>query len=80
MESFQTFGQMLGYLRERERLSQRELARAVGYSDAQISRLEKGQRTPDPTVVAARFVQALHLEGEPELAARLVAYALADAT
>jgi transcriptional regulator with XRE-family HTH domain len=38
-DSFQTFGDLLKYLRRRERLTQLELSIAVGYSEAQISRL-----------------------------------------
>jgi tetratricopeptide (TPR) repeat protein/transcriptional regulator with XRE-family HTH domain len=62
---------MLRVLRHRARLTQRELGLAVGYSEAQISRLEKGKRLPDPSVVAALFLPSLGLASEPELAARL---------
>jgi ATP/maltotriose-dependent transcriptional regulator MalT len=65
------FGVMLRVLRHRARLTQRELGLAVGYSEAQISRLEKGKRLPDPSVVAALFLPSLDLANEPELAARL---------
>src|SRR5215471_16386304 len=65
------FGEMLRVLRHRARLTQRELGLAVGYSEAQISRLEKGKRLPDPSVVAALFLPSLGLAHEPELAARL---------
>ena len=65
------FGGMLRVLRHRARLTQRELGLAVGYSEAQISRLEKGKRLPDPSVVAALFLPSLGLANEPELAARL---------
>src|SRR5215470_6761721 len=65
------FGGMLRVLRHRARLTQRELGLAVGYSEAQISRLEKGKRLPDPSVVAALFLPALGLANEPELAAKL---------
>src|SRR5215472_2946849 len=65
------FGGMLRVLRHRARLTQRELGLAVGYSEAQISRLEKGKRLPDPSVVAALFLPSLGLAKEPELAARL---------
>src|SRR5215469_18327981 len=65
------FGGMLRVLRHRARLTQRELGLAVGYSEAQISRLEKGKRLPDPSVVAALFLPSLGLADEPELAARL---------
>ena len=49
-----------------------ELGIQVGYSEAHISRLENEQRTPDPVIVATRFVPALMLDDEPEVAARLV--------
>ena len=39
LEQFQTFGDLLCYLRHRAGLTQRELSIAVGYSEAQISRL-----------------------------------------
>jgi len=65
------FGGMLRVLRHRARLTQRELGLAVGYSEAQISRLEKGKRLPDPSVVAALFLPSLGLANEPELASRL---------
>ena len=44
----------------------------VGYSEAQISRLEQNQRLPDLTALKALFIPALHLENEPELAARFL--------
>ena len=66
-QSLTTFGDLLKYLRRRTRLTQLELSIAVGYSEAQISRLEKNQRLPDLTAVKALFVPALHLENEPEL-------------
>jgi ATP/maltotriose-dependent transcriptional regulator MalT len=71
------FGQLLRLLRHRARLTQRELGAAVGYSEAQIRRLEQEGRLPDPAVVAAIFLPALRLGAEPELAARL--YELAAA-
>ena len=71
-DSFQTFGDLLRYLRRRERLTQLELSIMVGYSEAQMTRLEKNQRRPDPVAVKALFVPALHLENEPEWAARLL--------
>jgi ATP/maltotriose-dependent transcriptional regulator MalT/DNA-binding XRE family transcriptional regulator len=69
--SFTDFGTLLRVLRHRARLTQRQLGIAVGYSEAQISRLEQGRRRPDPAVVAALFLPALRLGSEPELAARL---------
>ena len=70
--SFATFGELLRYLRRRARLSQRELAIEVGYSEAYISRLEANQRPPDTSTLLALFVPALDLEDQPELAARLL--------
>ena len=69
--SFTEFGTLLRVLRRGARLTQRDLGIAVGYSEAQISRLEQGKRLPDPAVVAALFVPSLGLSGEPELASRL---------
>jgi len=74
---FATFGEMLRYLRRRARLQQRDLAIAVGYSEGQICRLEQNQRLPDLPTLAARFVPALALEDQPELAARLMQLAAA---
>src|SRR5512135_1939499 len=71
-DSFQTFGDLLKYLRRRERLTQLELSIMVGYSDAQITRLEKNQRRPDISALKALFIPALHLEHEAELTARLL--------
>ena len=75
--SFTDFGMLLRVLRHRARLTQRQLGIAVGYSEAQISRLEQGRRRPDPAVVAALFLPALRLAAEPELAARLHELAVA---
>jgi WD40 repeat protein/transcriptional regulator with XRE-family HTH domain len=71
-ESFVTFGELLKYLRRREQLTQLELSIVVGYSEGQISRLEQNQRLPDLTAVKALFIPALHLQDEPELAARFL--------
>ncbi len=72
LDKFTTFGDLLKYLRRRAGLTQRELSIAVGYSDAQISRLEQNQRLPDPSVIEARFVPALFLEREPQIVKRLM--------
>src|SRR5262245_64485259 len=77
LASFVTFGALLRYLRRRARLQQRDLAIAVGYSEGQICRLEQNQRLPDLPTLAARFVPALDLEDEPELAAQLLELAIA---
>jgi tetratricopeptide (TPR) repeat protein len=77
-ESLQSFPEGLKFLRKRSRLTQVELARAVGYSREQITHLESGRRKPDPTTIAALFIPALNLRDEPELASHLLG--LAEAT
>jgi len=72
LDSFVTFGDLLKYLRRRARLTQRELCIAVGYSEAQISRLEQNQRPPDIAALTALFIPALYVEDEPEVVARLM--------
>ena len=66
------FGSFLKYLRLRAGLGQRDLGIAVGYGEAQISRLEHNHRLPDLEMVRARFIPALELDDQPELAKRLV--------
>ncbi len=73
--SFSTFGDFLKFLRRRERLTQLELSIAIGYSEAQISRLEQNQRLPDLAAVKALFIPALQLEHEPEITTHLLALA-----
>lgn len=63
---------MLKYLRKRVRLTQEELARAVGYSRAHLARLEKNQRLPDLATVVALFIPALEIDDHPEWAQRLL--------
>lgn len=72
LDRFTTFGDLLKYLRRRAGLTQRELSIAVGYSDAQISRLEQNERLPDLATLTARFLPALYAEDQPEVAARLL--------
>ena len=67
LERFTTFGDLLKYLRRRAGLTQRELSIAVGYSDAQISRLESNERLPDLPTITARFLPVLILEDYPEV-------------
>jgi WD40 repeat protein len=74
---FTSFGDLLKFLRRRAGHTQRELSIAVGYSHAQISRLELGQRIPDLATIAARFVPALDLGKEPGVAERLLELAAA---
>jgi WD40 repeat protein len=72
LEKFSTFGDLLRFLRRRAGITQLELSIAVGYSDAQISRLEQNLRPPDIPTIEARFVSALGLEDEPKVVARLL--------
>lgn len=72
LEKFTTFGDLLRFLRRRVGITQMELSIAVGYSDAQISRLEQNLRLPDIPTIQARFISALELEYEPKAIARLL--------
>jgi WD40 repeat protein/transcriptional regulator with XRE-family HTH domain len=72
LEKFTTFGDLLRFLRRRVGITQLELSIAVGYSDAQISRLEQNLRPPDIPTIEARFVSALGLEEEPKAVQRLL--------
>jgi len=71
-EKFTNFGELLRFLRRKADLTQRELSIAVGYSESQISRLEKNERAPDEATLAARFVPALYIEDEPQWIKRLL--------
>lgn len=72
-----TFGELLRQLRRRVGLTQGELALIVGFSVAQISRLEKDERLPDVPMVIEKFLPALVLDEEPRLAQRLLELAAA---
>src|SRR4026207_1570793 len=72
LEKFTTFGDLLRYLRRTSGLTQLELSVQVGYSHAQISRLEQNLRLPDIPTIEARFVPALSLEHEPKTVSRLL--------
>jgi len=72
LERFTTFGDLLKYMRRCTGLTQRELSIAVGYSEAQISRLEQNERMPDIATIAARFLPVLQVPEHPELADRLL--------
>jgi predicted ATPase/transcriptional regulator with XRE-family HTH domain len=72
-----TFGDLLRQLRRRAGLTQGELATLVGFSVAQISRLEQNQRLPDLTVIAEQVAPALGLQAEPRLVHRLLELAAA---
>jgi TolB-like protein/DNA-binding XRE family transcriptional regulator len=67
-----TFGELLRYLRRRAGLTQTQLSIAVGYSDAQISRLEQNLRLPNLATVQARFLPALRLKHETAAVERLL--------
>ncbi len=71
-DQFSTFGDLVKHLRRQAHLTQMELAIAVGYSDAQISRIEKNQRTPDAATITALFVPALGIEQEAKWVTRLL--------
>lgn len=72
LERLNTFGELLRYLRRRAGLTQTELSIAVGYSDAQISRLEQNARLPNLATVQARFLPVLRLKSEPIARDRLL--------
>ncbi|MBL8095480.1 MAG: helix-turn-helix domain-containing protein, partial [Anaerolineales bacterium] len=76
----QSFGELLKHLRRRARLTQRELAQRVGYTEAHVCRLEKNERLPDVTTVAARIVPALDLDDSPTLVEQLLVLANAART
>jgi len=71
-DQFSTFGDLIKHLRRQARMTQMELAIAVGYSDAQISRIEKNQRTPDAATITALFVPALGIKKEAKWVTRLL--------
>jgi ATP/maltotriose-dependent transcriptional regulator MalT/DNA-binding XRE family transcriptional regulator len=68
----ENFGSLLKFLRKRAHLTQRDLAQAVGYTEAHICRLEKDERLPDLTTVAALFIPALDIKDDPAMMERLL--------
>lgn len=78
--AFKSFGSFLRFLRRRARLTQRELAIAVNYSEGHICHLERDRRPPDLTTLVALFVPALNLESSPEDVAQLLSLAAAAHT
>ena len=70
-----TFGRHLRLLRRRARITQAELGIAVGYSDAQICRLETGRRPPDLTTLVALFFPALQIDPASDDARHLLGLA-----
>src|SRR5450755_3133723 len=75
LDKLTTFGELLRYLRRRAGLTQTDLSIAVGYSDAQISRLEQNLRLPNLATVQARFLPALKLKNEAAATERLLGLA-----
>jgi TolB-like protein/Flp pilus assembly protein TadD/DNA-binding XRE family transcriptional regulator len=75
LDRISSFGELLRYLRRRAGLTQTELSIAVGYSDAQISRLEKNLRLPNIATIQARFLPVLRLKGEQAASDRLLSLA-----
>ena len=71
-DTFQTFGELLRYLRKRAHLSQRDLAAQVGYHFSHMSRIENNLHIPDAATLKAHFIPALHLQDQPEWAALLL--------
>lgn len=45
-------GKRIKYLREKKNLSQKEVAKAIGITNVQLSRYESGDRKPDPETIA----------------------------
>jgi TolB-like protein/Tfp pilus assembly protein PilF/DNA-binding XRE family transcriptional regulator len=72
LDRLTTFGELLRYLRRRAGLTQTELSIAVGYSDAQISRLEQNVRLPNIATLQARFLPVLRLKCENAARERLL--------
>ncbi len=72
LDKLTTFGELLRYLRRRAGLTQTELSIAVGYSDAQISRLEQNLRLPNLATVQARFLPVLRLKNQTAATERLL--------
>lgn len=66
------FGPLLKQLRKQAGMTQRDLAAALGYSEALICNLEKAQRQPDLQAVTERFIPALGLQDDPNIAAYLI--------
>lgn len=70
------FGDLLKRLRKEAGMTQRDLAAALGYSEAMICSLEKAQRLPDLQAVMKRFIPALGLQDDPAAAALIEQAAL----
>lgn len=76
LSTFSTFGALLKALRERAGLTQRELARQVGYHYSYLSRLEKNVRRPDEMTLRTRFIPALRIQNDPTLVERFLELAV----
>jgi len=47
----QSLGERIRHLRDRQNLSQKQLALQLNISNVQLSRYESGDRTPDPEII-----------------------------
>jgi predicted ATPase/transcriptional regulator with XRE-family HTH domain len=68
-----TFGRYLRQLRKNAGLTQRRFGLAVGYSESQVNKLERGTRLPDPEIVATAFLRVLKLSRQTDAAKQLIA-------
>ncbi len=69
---FNTFGDLLRYLRSEVQLTQKQLADRLNYAPTYISRLENNNRIPNVIFVRTKFINALELTHEPRVAAYLI--------
>ncbi|HAV76858.1 MAG TPA: hypothetical protein DCX53_05830, partial [Anaerolineae bacterium] len=74
-EAFETLGELICFLRERARLTQRDLAAQVDYHYSYISRIEKNQHTPAVSTLLGRFIPALEVQDDPLWVERIIALA-----
>jgi predicted ATPase/DNA-binding XRE family transcriptional regulator len=70
-EQHPSFGLLLRQLRQRAGLTQKQLGEKVGYTYSLISRMEQGDRVPNPHWVVERLVPALQID-DPDLKKRLI--------
>ena len=59
-----TFGEPLGTYLDRLGMSQRTLAKRIGLSPSQLSRIQSGQRRPPPAETVLRMIEVLRLRGD----------------
>jgi non-specific serine/threonine protein kinase len=73
---FTSFGLLLRHLRVQAGFTQKQLGDLVGYTESQISRLERDERQPNPHWVTGRLAPMLKIEA-PALERRLIELASA---